>query len=429
MLVQCPTGFGKTVMASSIAQSSINKEKRALLVVHRTELVDQSYDAFTDWRLNPGIIAAGYPGSRSAQVQIAMVQTLARRLDLFDHFDLIMVDEAHHSVAGTWDKILARYTKAVVIGLTATPERLDGKGLGTHYDDLVCGPSVRWLIDNKMLSEFRLLEPPTMKPQEFHLRAGEFIQSEVLAAVDNPVVYGDAVSHYLQYSAGERCISFCVSLGMSRKLVDAYRDRGVPAAHVDGETDKAERKRCMQDFHEGRLLVLSNVGLFSEGVNVPNVQTVQLLAPTASLTKYLQSVGRALRYVPGKTATILDHVGNKQRHGWPDAEREWSLEGRKKKGGGQAFLKQCKNCYAANALSARECSNCGEPFPVAESREIEQVDGNLIEGHREIVTTEQVQDMIKKATTMSDWHAIAKLTGRKPGWAWHQFNNMIGRRK
>ena len=301
-------------------------------IVHRRELINQSSRAFTGEGIKHGIISANYEVNRTALVQIASIQTLSRRYHKYRVPSLIVWDECHHIAANSWSKIFSLYPNSVHIGLTATPERLDGTGLDKWFRVMVKGPSVAWLIENKYLSNYKLYAPSKVDLTNVRTRMGDYVGSELTAVVDKPSITGDAIKHYKKLADGKRAVVFCASIEHSKHVVKQFLDAGIPAAHVDGETDINERDAAIRRFRDGTIKILSNVELFGEGFDVPCIEAAILLRPTQSLGLYLQQVGRSLRPNPGKDyAVILDHAGNCERHGLPDDEREWTLAGREKK--------------------------------------------------------------------------------------------------
>ena len=328
VLWQMPTGAGKTASTAHMLGSAASKGRRAWFVVHRRELILQSHRAFVDAGVPHGIVAAGFDVSNRRNVQICSVQTLARRLERMAPPDLIVWDECHHLAAGSWSAIYERFPIAVHVGLSATPIRLDGRGLDGHFDVMVRGPSVRELIETGYLVPYRLFAPGTPDLSAVHTRMGDFVKGEVSAVMDKPRVVGDAVDHYRKLAMGRRAVVFAVSIEASHRIVAAFRAAGIPAEHVDGETDARDRDAAIKRFERGETRILSNVDLFGEGFDLPAIEAVIMLRPTQSLSMYLQQVGRALRTSPGKDdALILDHAGNALRHGLPDDDREWSLAG------------------------------------------------------------------------------------------------------
>lgn len=392
---------------------------RAWFNCHRIELIRQSVVTLTNAAdLNPGIVASKFPGNRHLPVQVCMIPTLRHRRIFLDEPHLIIWDECHHVVAGTWDEIHRAYPRSAHIGLTATPERLDGKGLGGYFQKIITGPSVSWLIRHGFLADYRLFAPPPPNLDGVHTVAGDFNKKELSAAMAKSTVTGDVISHYRRYAAGKRMVLFAWSVEASMSIAQRFSDAGIPAEHVDGGTDDRVREGAMERFKSGETRVLCNVDLFSEGVDVPAIEAVALLRPTQSLALYMQQVGRALRPSPGKQyAVILDHAGNCRRFGMPDDERVWTLEGRKKRArdNDATLIRQCPRCYAISSISADSCKACGYKF-ITIGRGVEEVEGELKEvddlmarqAKRDAELREQGQ-----ARTLDDLIALAKVRGYK----------------
>jgi superfamily II DNA or RNA helicase len=419
ILYQGATGSGKTALTAHMLHTAAGRGMRSWFVVHRKELIDQSARAFKLEGLKHGIIAAGYPEDRLSGVQIAGVQTLARRLARYPTPSLIVWDEAHHVAAKSWDSIFRRFAGVYHVGLTATPERLDGQGLGTFFKKLICGPTVAELTAQGYLSPYKLYAPANVDLSGVHRQMGDYARGELGAVMDKPKITGDAVQHYKKYCNGKRAIVFCVSIEHSKHVVEQFQKEGINAAHVDGETADDERSRAVDRFREGSVRVLSNVELFGEGFDLVGIEAAILLRPTQSLGLYLQQIGRALRPAEGKSlALILDHVGNCERFGLPDQPREWSLEGRdKSKGEYQAPVRICKECYAA-FIPAPICPFCGAIFPL-KPRTVETIAGNLKE-----VDAAQLQVRLKwrrqqgMTQTFADLVALGKARGYRNAYAW-----------
>lgn len=382
ILLQSPTGSGKTLLTASMLGRSAQKGMSSLFVLHRRELVKQSIMAFSELGIKHGVIANGFPEDHRHLVQIGSIQTLSRRIGKMRVPKLIVFDECHHIAAKSWSVLYEAYPDSFFLGLTATPERLDGRGLQKYFRSMVHGPSVQWLIQNKYLAPYKLFAPASVSTKDMHTRMGDFVKSELSAAIDKPTITGDAIKHYKQHADGKRAVVFCVSVEHSKHVVSQFQAAGISAAHVDGETDVYERDEAIKKFQKGETKILSNVELFGEGFDLPALEVAILLRPTQSLGLYLQQVGRALRPFPGKThALILDHAGNCARHGLPDEEREWSLVGRLdnegKKNSGES-VRICPRCFAAQFPGRTCCSFCGHVFDV-KPRVVEQEDGDLSE--------------------------------------------------
>ena len=322
-------------------------------------------------------------------------------------------------------------------------ERLDGRSLGDVFDTMVRGPSVSDLIAAGFLSRYCAYAPSTIDLSDIHNRAGDFAADEAAAAMDKPSITDDIVAHYQRLAPGRQAIAFAASVEHSRHLADAFAAAGIAAgiaaAHVDGTTDRDQRRAIVAAFGAGQIQVMSNVELFGEGFNVPATEVVILARPTQSLGLYLQQVGRALRPAPGKDfATVLDHAGNIARHGLPDDPREWSLDAsprRKRTAEALPAVRQCPACFLMHRPAAA-CPECGHQYaPMV--REIEERPGELIEISRDDWTggidiarargaelralLEAAGDDIKRL------RQISRIRGYRRGWATHRAREFAGR--
>ena len=414
-LAVSPTGSGKTVLFSYITSQVLKRGSRVIIVAHRREILDQISATLKRVGVPHGFIQAG----KSASIQPAMVasiQTLARRLDTVPAPDLVIIDEAHHSVSKSYVQMFAAWPTAKFIGVTATPERLDGKGLGAMFDRMVMGPSVQWLIDNGFLAQPVYYAPrEVVDLSQVHTVAGDFDRSEAEEIVDTPRITGDAVTHYVRFCNRQRAVAFCISVAHAQHVADIFNSCGIPAASIDGTLDPEVRKQRVEDLTAGKILVLTSCELISEGFDLPAVNAAILLRPTHSLSMHLQQVGRALRPYPGKTnAIILDHVGNCLRHGLAEQERDWDLGGREKR------LK--KSSSGPKMIEGRTiCPQCGSQREIA-VREIEEVDGELQRLSIEDISKKREERREEgKCKTLDDFRALAKLRGYKLGWAFFRW--------
>jgi DNA repair protein RadD len=422
VLVQLATGGGKTVLGSFMVHGSSNRGRTCWWLVHRRELIRQASATFYDMGIPHGIIAGGHASDPLARVQVASIQTIARRLDRLPPPDMIVFDETHHIGAAQWTEVFERFPDAYVLGLTATPWRLDGRGLGNWYGRMVQGPAVSDLIERKSLSTYRLFAPSHPDMTGVESQAGDFKQRQLSTVMDKPSITGDAVQHYQQLCAGKRAVAFGVSIEHSQHIAEQFRANGIPAEHVDGQMDHGARDHAVARFVRGETLVLCNADLFGEGFDVPAIEAAILLRPTQSLSLYLQQVGRALRPAPGKAhAIILDHAGNSLRHGLPDDERDWSLEDRQKKkraAVSESPVRQCLKCFRVYR-PAKQCPGCGD-VPAVQAREIEQRDGSLVEV--EAAQAKQRRKEEERACqTLGDFERLGAARGYKPGWAVTQY--------
>jgi len=421
--VVSPTGSGKTITFAHIADGAGRKGRRVWILVHRAELVEQTSRTLSDDKVQHGIIAAGYHGDPFPHVQVVSVQTVVRRLDRVAPPDVLIVDECHHAAAGQWQRITQAFPSAVVLGFTATPERLDGRGLGDTFDCLIRGPEVQWLIDNGYLCRPVYYAPPNnLDVSALHVRAGEFDRREVEGAVDVPTITGDAVAHYARHAAGEPAVVFCASVAHAEHVAAAFSAAGFASATIDGTLDRAERRRRVEALASGSIKVLTSCDIISEGFDLPRVSVAILLRPTKSLGLHLQQVGRVLRVSPGKTrALILDHVGNCLRHGLAEEVREWSLEGRPKRSretdNGPA-VRQCPSCYSVYSPveCGPACPECGHEV-AKKQRTIEEVAGDLVQLDAAAVARERRRAQ-GGARSLEDLIAIGRARGMNYPAAW-----------
>lgn len=340
VLLQLPTGGGKTAIASFLAQEVSSRGKLVYFNCHRAELVEQTSKTWRKYGIGHGFIAASRPKAL-ALACICSIDTLKNRLKTTPEPHVAIWDECHHLGAAGWQAVMDAWPNARHIGLSATPWRLDGSGLCRQFDHMVKGPSVAWLIERGFLSRYEIFapNPPDMKGARKD-KSGDFTRRDASARMDMPKRTGDIVAHWRKYADGMRTIAFAINVADSQMIVARFKEAGIPAAHLDADTPDADRARIIQDFAAGRILVLSNVALFGEGFDLSAIAqtdvTIDCLidaAPTQSLSAVLQRWGRVLR-PKDFAAIILDHAGNSNRHGFPDDEREWSLDDREKTGKG-----------------------------------------------------------------------------------------------
>jgi superfamily II DNA or RNA helicase len=420
VLAVLPTGGGKTRIFSHIAEAASRKGSRVLILVHRAELLDQ---ASANLPFHHGIIAAGRSMDLSHGVQVASVQTVVRRLHLLprDHFHLIVVDEAHHTTANAWSRTLEHFHTAKLLGVTATPIRSDGRGLGEHYQAMVQGPDAAWLTDNGYLATARVLAPPGFSADGIKKRMGDFDTREAEDRVR--AIHGDCVSHYRQHLGGNTAIAFCCSVAHAEAVAAVFNAAGIAAASIDGTMDGYTRRHLLEQLGAGRIKVLTSCALIGEGIDVPSVGGCLLLRPTASVALHLQMIGRCLRPSGDKVAVVLDHVGNCLRLGHHLEHSEWTLEGLKKRDREKApSVKVCPQCFAAMASQARQCQECGHQF-APEVRELEQVDGELVE----LLRTERKRQQ-GSAQTLEQLRELGRQRGHRPGWAERVYQARLAKR-
>lgn len=395
VLAVSPTGSGKTVFGRIVVEGALARGNRVLWLAHRRELVTQ---AASKMPVRAGVIMAGRSADPASPVQVASLDTIAERSDL-PPADLIVYDEAHHIVAATSRGILARYPDAKVLGLTATPSRSDGTALGDVFGRMVLGPSVRELIAEGFLVESEVIGPAD--------------EAEALAA--NPV---DA---WKRYADGRPGFLFCKTVEQSKECVEEFRANGIPAAHVDGKTAKGTRQEAIDDFTNGRIDVLSSVYVFTEGVDLPRAKVCMLARGCEHAGIFLQMVGRVLRPFNNQHALIVDLVGMVNRHGLPDDDRIWSLDGAPiRLAKREEPISQCPKCAAVwRSSKGRICNRCGFELPAPKAppvveRELGDVRtrlGNVLRPDAHHTAKERALEGLRKKAAEN--HYSAKWVGMR----------------
>lgn len=406
-----PTGGGKSVIVSGIAQMVMQSGMSQCVIAHRTELVTQMSGHLAkrgiDHRIIAprNVVAATTAEHRrnhgrsfvnpSAKTSVGGVDTIrARKADLTDwakSIDRWTIDEAHHVLTrNKWGEVSNMFSNALGLGVTATPKRADGMGLGAHHDGVFSsmglGPTMRELIDSGYLCDYEIAVPES----DFEIeddavtKGGDFSRNKMKTASQKSKIVGDVVQEYLKRAAGKRAIVFATDVETSNNMAMQFQAAGIPAASVSAKTPSDVRADMIRRFRDGRLTVLCNVDLFGEGFDVPAVEVVIMARPTASLGVYLQQFGRALRLMEGKLyGLIIDHVSNWKRHGFPDKHHAWSLDRRDKRAKREPDpedidLTYCAECSKPYELYHSACPHCGHVPEIAEGgRTLEMVAGDL----------------------------------------------------
>lgn len=344
VLLVAPTGAGKTHVSSEIARCCWVKGKRILFIAHRRRLIEQKAERLDMFGVPYGIIMDGYPSKRTLPVQVASRDTLLSRCvrnewSELPPADLVIVDEAHNWMSDECQKLLARYANAIVLGLTATPCRSDGKGLGDYFEALECTVPVSQLIAEGFLVPVRCFDPG-------------------LGAKDKKGLTGDPVAHWKMYAEERPTVIFASRVSASLAVVKQFLDAGIPAEHIDADTPDDERDRIIWRVQTGKTLAVSNVGIWTEGVDIPELAVCQLLRGCTSYVLFAQAVGRVMRPSPGKEdAILIDHAGAVRRHGFPDEDVEWSLDQGEAV---EARIRQAKKC--GEMKTPITCPACGHQF-------------------------------------------------------------------
>lgn len=415
-LLVAPTGAGKTAMAAAIARSL---DVPILFLAHTRLLVRQAADRLSAEGLDCGIVMAGVQGRPLAQVQVASRDTLIRRRPLTG-IRAVLLDEAHHAASDRYRSLLAAY-QVPRIGLTATPFRLDGKPLSPMFGDLVVSAYADELVDAGYLIAPTVYVPKGPDLTGVHIRHGDYAEEELEAAVNTSAVVGNVVSEWIARAPSRKTIAFAVTVAHSRSIVQRFLDAGIRAVHLDASSSDDERRAAVQDLEAGRVKVLSNVGLFGEGWDLPALDCALLCRPTASLQVHLQQVGRVARACADKAdAVILDCAGNHERHGLMTDRLTYSLTEKVQHQGSKAKRhRPCDRCQMLVPYGTAVCPSCGFER-VVETREVEERDGELTEfrGKRVLPPYEERREA---------WdHLVAGLPRGREGLACRKFKAMFG---
>ena len=408
VLVVAPCGAGKTYLFSEMVK---NTKGETLVLVHRQELKDQHEKLFHELGI--------------ANARVETYQTERNRLEEHEAPRLLVVDEAHLSRSNSWAHII-EYYNTFTVGVTATPVRLDGKPLGDIFSDMVQGITTKELIERKCLAPYDYYAPTSVDTDNLRIQAGDFLLKDLDRIMRDKAIYSDVLNSWRSIAEGAKTIAYCVSIEHAKETAALFTAAGFPAAEIDSSTPKKQRAQIMQNFRDGKILVLCNVGIISEGVSIDDVKCCLLLRPTESHALYWQQAMRCMRYQPGKIAKIIDCVGNYTRNPLPDADVEWSLakSARKPKQlnkDGNFFIRTCPKCYKV-FKTAPACPYCGAEYPLHPKE---------IKAHQEIELA-RISEEEKKALeklkkqrrmevgmceTFSELLAIQRERGYANGWA------------
>jgi len=426
-----PTGGGKTVVKS---HTIIEFDKPTIVQAHRQELVMQISKALAVCGVKHDIIAPNNVIRRCIQthieivgknhyrpgshITVAGVDTITRRDMSYLKYkiELFCTDEAHHLLPDNkWGKATGMFPKAVLFGVTATPARADGKNLDGCFDTLIEGPTMRELITDGYLTDYKIV-CPTSDVNLLDLKSGkdgDFAKKELKKRMQQSHIVGDVVSSYLQFAKGKRGVTFATDIETGQKITDAYNKSGIPAQLVHAGTTDKDRDQAVKKLETGTLLQLVNVDIFGEGFDLPAIEVVTMARPTKSWPLYVQQFGRVLRLLEGKLhGLVIDHVGNFLRHGPPDKDYDHSLInpfGKNSKSKSEIPFRICNECLSGFMSYEKKCPYCGF-YPTADKKSstIEVVEGNLTE-----LPAELLEAMRRKVETKNDlkipYHASKEL--------------------
>jgi superfamily II DNA or RNA helicase len=425
VLVFAPTGFGKTVLAAALIKSIFDAGKRVIFCVHRVDLIVQTAKTFEKFGIPFSYIANGYHYNQYHRVFIASIQTLKNRMMRIPA-SYIMVDEAHLSMAAGWFAVAQFYKKsgAKLIGLTGSPQRLDGKPLGDAWDVMVMGPSLNWLIETGRLQRYRAFAPAGLNLAGLRIRGGEYVQDDLEALMAGRAVVANAVSHWKALAPGKRTIGFCPSVASAEQHAFMFREAGINAIALDATTQQNDRRAAFMDFADRKLDLIFNCSLFCEGFDlsaqVDRPVTIECVlddSPTQSLAKHLQKHGRGLRRdETDEPHILLDMVGGFSRLGLPDDDREWTLEGLAKSES-EVENVTCPKCFASHR-PAPKCTGCGHVYTKKKEgpsvgRIVQEVNVSLEEINLEAARVAAEQDHTEKFWNY--WQARAGERGEHRG--------------
>lgn len=411
---------------AEIARRTTENNNRVMFLIHRREVLEQAVKTFKNQKVNPNLLTAD------------MVQTLTRRVKKLPTPSVILVDEAHHALAKSYKNILNRFPNAIILLFTATPHRTGRQQLDQIADDIIVGQSIHDLTEKGFLAPFRYFQPPGDFDEKALKRGstGDYTMESMQEAMSTKI-FGHIVKQYKRIAAGKQAVVYTYSVDSAIKIATEFNSAGISAIEVDGTTSKEKRDRAVCKFRDQQLKILVNVNLFTEGVDLPNVDCVIMARPTASLALYLQFSMRCLNPRPGKTAIIIDHANNFKKFGYPDDDRDWKLAIKSGKQKSKTLLKDpglsivtCDYCFAvvkAKDVKDGKCPICGKPIKVHEAKPISDVD--LVEATKarkerikkiiqDQVMTNVVDKSVSELKSMSELVAYGKLHGYKPGWAY-----------
>lgn len=433
ILLVAPTGSGKTVIACSMMEGLVKNNRFGMFVAHRRELVMQCSRKLADFEIKHGVIMAGKSGSIYSDVQVASVQTFSARKDNDDFVkpqaDVIILDEAHRSTSKSFQDLINAYPEAWVIGLTATPCRNDGRGLGNIYQELVNCGTIKELTEKGYLVPNRIVAPSIPDLQNIRIMAGDYEKKALDTRMNTPKLVGDIVTHWIKYGENRPTVVFGTSIKHSKYITNIFKQNGIAAGHIDGEMPEIEREKVLQDLQDDKIKVLSNCMVLTEGWDQPKISCVIIARPTKSYSMYLQMVGRALRPAENKKDTlIIDHSGCVYEHGFPEDVPDWQLtvskikEREKKKI--EPIEKQPFTCVECDTVykptkEQPECPNCSF-VPTKKEQAILIQQGRLIELPKMKVKTDDKQKFYAELLY------YAKQKGFKEGWASHTFKRKFG---
>jgi len=432
IIVQSPPRTGKTVVMAEIAKRATDRGNSVCFIIHRKEVLDQAKATFKEQGVDPDLLEAG------------MVQSLTRHIDQIYPPEVILIDEAHHALAKSYTRILDAFPQAYVLLFTATPVRTGRNQLDQIADDIIVGKSIKELTSQGFLAPFKYYGAKDKDVDDKKLRrssTGDYTNASIEDAVSHKI-YSHTVDEYLAKADGKQAVVYTYSVEAANHLATEFTARGITAEAIDATTPAQVRDMAVQAFRDQQLKVLVNVNLFTEGIDLPNVDCVIMVRPTMSLALYMQFSMRCLNPRAGKVATIIDQVGNWERFGLPNADRDWKALAKSKakaakslKRGGIQVI-QCPDCFGVVEKSEVEdnvCPLCSYS-PLVKKRMYEEKKAELLEitesdqvkRIKKIINDQVLMNVVGKRIdqlqSRKEFEAYAKLHGYKPGWVWYMWD-------
>lgn len=435
IIVQQPPRTGKTVIMAEIARKTTSKGNRVMFIIHRKEVLAQAKATFKQQNVNMNLATMG------------MVQTLTRRVNKLAEPQLILIDEAHHALSQSYRRIIDAFPNAYILYFTATPIRTGHDQLDQIADDIIVGKSIKWLTQHHFLAPFHYYGLGDIDRSKLRKQNGDYSSQSMDEAISHQI-YGHIVQQYQRLANGKQAVVYCHSIESAKKVTEQFMQVGITATEIDGGTDSKVRDHLVQKFRNQELTILANVNLFTEGVDLPNVDCVIMARPTSSLALYLQFSMRCLNPRKGKTAVIIDHVDNFLNFGLPSSDRNWSeaivtkdkWKDKSNADNGPAIA-QCNYCFGTfyrDQAKKNCCPLCGHELREENKDykivnvDLQEIKENQAIEHRKKMIQQILNDQVManvadkspgQLHTLKELQAYAKLHNYSAGWAWHQFNN------
>ena len=435
-ILAAPCSFGKTITAAYILASAAAKGKRGIFICDRIKLVQQAIREFDEHGLDVGVIQGIHERTNPfATVQIASIQTLARRMDSWGgmpEFDIAIVDECHTHYASL-TKLMDAYNAVPFIGLSATPM---SKGLGRHYNNLIVPITPQELLDQGYLTPIhyyggRKADLSGVKRKAISTGGSDYDPDQLGAAYEKDhKVVGDIIKNWRKYADGMQTIAFSPSIKHSKYMVEMFNDAGIPAEHIDGYMDPEERQWLFDAHDAGEFKILSCSRLLNTGYDAPQVSCLIDCFPTSSAISYCQRAGRIFRLAEGKTHSVyLDHAGNVSRHGFAEHIVPESLDDGEVRFSERSQLKEkeepkvkdCPECY--QQMVGMRCKACGYEIPMVERI---TSDDAILERLSAQEKSNKLYSSERKAEWLGELYYYASTRGYSEGWAAHKYKSKFG---